>query len=122
MEYMHDQFPYPPQPPRQQVLYHPQPYPPYLQHPQQQLDDFYMTYGHHPEYTEFMPHGPFNEEYEDVGDIPTRPRLTKEQVGILEAQFQANHKPSSMVKRQLAMQTNLSLPRVAVSLLPDQKA
>ena len=77
-----------------------------------------MTYGQ-PEYTEFVPHGKFQEEYEDAGDVATRPRLSKEQVSILETQFQANHKPNSMVKRQLAMQTNLSLPRVAVRQLPD---
>ena len=118
MEYMQDQFPYPPQTPQQQVFYHPNPYPPFIQNPQQQLDEFYMTYGH-PEFNEYMPHGPYQEDYEDMGDAPTRPRLTKHQVGILEGQFQANHKPNSMVKRQLAMQTNLSLPRVAVRLLPD---
>ncbi|KAI5292628.1 hypothetical protein KEM52_006190, partial [Ascosphaera acerosa] len=43
----------------------------------------------------------------------SRPRLTKEQVDTLEAQFQAHPKPNSSVKRQLAMQTNLTLPRVA---------
>ena len=113
MEYIHDQFAYPPQPSQQQMLYHPGPYQVYGAHAQQQLDDFYMTYGHRPD---FIPHGPpYHEEYEDVGEAPTRPRLTKEQVTILEAQFQANHKPNSMVKRQLAMRTNLSLPRVAVS-------
>ncbi|GFF71184.1 hypothetical protein IFM62136_08022 [Aspergillus lentulus] len=41
------------------------------------------------------------------------PRLTKEQVETLEAQFQAHPKPSSNVKRHLAAQINLSVPRVA---------
>ncbi|KAL4941333.1 hypothetical protein BDV06DRAFT_194719 [Aspergillus oleicola] len=52
-------------------------------------------------------------DYEEYAENLSRPRLTKEQVETLEAQFQAHPKPSSNVKRQLAAQTNLSLPRVA---------
>ena len=55
-------------------------------------------------------------DYEEYTENMSRPRLTKEQVEILEAQFQAHPKPNSNVKRQLAMQTNLSLPRVSVGL------
>lgn len=55
------------------------------------------------------------EDYEEGTENLTRPRLTKDQVDILEAQFQAHPKPNSMVKRQLASQTKLTLPRVAVS-------
>lgn len=54
-------------------------------------------------------------DYEEYAENLSRPRLTKEQVETLEAQFQAHPKPNSNVKRQLAAQTNLSLPRVAVS-------
>jgi hypothetical protein len=43
----------------------------------------------------------------------SRPRLTKEQYEILEAQFQVHPKPNGEVKRQLTIQTNLSFPRVA---------
>jgi hypothetical protein len=83
-------------------------------HPQQQLEEQYLHYGG-PEYADFGYGAPgFYEEYEDVGEPSTRPRLTKEQVEVLESQFQQNHKPSSVVKRQLALQTMLSLPRVAV--------
>jgi hypothetical protein len=57
-------------------------------------------------------------DYEEYAENLSRPRLTKEQVETLEAQFQAHPKPSSNVKRQLAAQTNLSLPRVAVSNSP----
>lgn len=57
-------------------------------------------------------------DYEEYAENLSRPRLTKEQVETLEAQFQAHPKPSSNVKRQLAAQTNLSLPRVAVSDVP----
>jgi hypothetical protein len=53
-------------------------------------------------------------DYEEYAENLSRPRLTKEQVETLEAQFQAHPKPSSNVKRQLAQQTHLSLPRVAV--------
>ncbi|KAL2872047.1 homeobox domain-containing protein [Aspergillus lucknowensis] len=68
------------------------------------------------------PHPPFDMvdfyhqpimDYEEYAENLSRPRLTKEQVETLEAQFQAHPKPSSNVKRQLAAQTNLSLPRVA---------
>lgn len=114
MEYMQERFPYPTQPPQQQTFYHAGPYHPYVQHHQPRPDEFYANYGQR-EYTEFVQHGQYQEDYDDAGDVPTRPRLTREQVSILESQFQANHKPNSMVKRQLAMQTNLSLPRVAVS-------
>jgi hypothetical protein len=55
-------------------------------------------------------------EYEDGEEASTRPRLTKDQVDLLESHFQAQPKPNSNVKRQLAVQTNLTLPRVAVSL------
>lgn len=91
-------------------------YPPYMQHPQQ-MEEYVVAYPG-PEYAEFgYHHGGYYEEFEDMnGEPSTRPRLTKDQVEVLEAQFQANHKPSSVVKRQLAMQTMLTLPRVAVSL------
>jgi hypothetical protein len=59
-------------------------------------------------------------DYDEYTENLSRPRLTKEQVETLEAQFQAHPKPSSNVKRQLAAQTNLSLPRVAVCLGSDK--
>jgi hypothetical protein len=43
-----------------------------------------------------------------------RPPLTKEQVGILEALFQAQPKPDNMTKFRHATQTKLTLPRVNV--------
>jgi hypothetical protein len=101
------------------MFYQPGTYPPYMQHPHQFDEQQYVTYGHH-EYAEYMAHGAYVEEYEDAGEVATRPRLTREQVEVLEAQFQANHKPNSGTKRQLALQTNLSLPRVAVSTVNDQ--
>lgn len=55
-----------------------------------------------------------SEETEEL-DTSTRPRLNPEQVSVLEQQFQYYHKPNSGVKQQLATQTGLSLPRVAVS-------
>ena len=60
------------------------------------------------------------DEFEEGGETSTRPRLTKDQVDVLESQFQAQPKPNSNVKRHLAGQTKLTLPRVAVSfrLLP----
>ncbi|KAI9758485.1 MAG: hypothetical protein M1815_000031 [Lichina confinis] len=46
-------------------------------------------------------------------DGSTRPRLSPEQVWLLEQQFQAEPKPNSHTKRHLAGLTSLSLPRVA---------
>ena len=112
MEYMRDQYHFGAHPPHQPVFYPQMPYnphPEHLQHPQH-VEEFYHTYPH-AEYADFMT---YQEEYEDLGEVSTRPRLTKEQAELLEAHFQANHKPNSMVKRQLAMQTKLSLPRIAV--------
>lgn len=67
------------------------------------------------EMAEFYPQPTVIEDYEEYAENLSRPRLTKEQVDTLEAQFQAHPKPNSNVKRQLALQTNLTLPRVAVS-------
>jgi hypothetical protein len=59
-------------------------------------------------------HMPMMDDFEEYTENMSRPRLTKDQVDTLEAQFQAHPKPNSNTKRQLAVQTNLSLPRVAV--------
>ena len=69
------------------------------------------------ELAEYYAQMPMLEDYEEYAENLSRPRLTKEQVDTLEAQFQAHPKPNSNKKRELAVQTNLSLPRVAVSLL-----
>lgn len=115
-------FPHPPQAHTFYLQQSQQPaiYQPYMQHPQQ-MEEFVVRYGA-PEYAEFgYPHPAYYEEFDDMsGEPSTRPRLTKDQVEVLEAQFQANHKPSSVVKRQLAMQTMLTLPRVAVSHFSSQ--
>lgn len=66
------------------------------------------------EYAEFMDAGMMHDDAGESQEISTRPRLTKEQAEVLEAHFQANHKPSSQVKRELAIQTGLTLNRVGV--------
>lgn len=87
----------------------------HLTHPTMasQVDEYIIS---HPTYdiSECYPPLQMLEEYDEYPENLSRPRLTKEQVDTLEAQFQANHKPNGNVKRQLAAQTNLSLPRVAV--------
>ncbi|KAE8549524.1 hypothetical protein EYB25_008046 [Talaromyces marneffei] len=65
------------------------------------------------ELADYYTHMPLMEDYEEYSENLSRPRLTKEQVDTLEAQFQAHPKPNSNKKRELAVQTNLSLPRVA---------
>lgn len=92
----------------QHMAYDPAMVPPPMMHP----IDGYM-YPHTPMEMIDYYHQPIM-DYDEYTENLSRPRLTKEQVETLEAQFQAHPKPSSNVKRQLAAQTNLSLPRVAV--------
>jgi Homeodomain len=54
-------------------------------------------------------------EENEEPEVSTRPRLTREQVFLLEQQFQAAPKPSTSTKRKLAETTGLSMPRVGVS-------
>ncbi len=109
MAYVHDPYttsqPYP-------VLYQPTQLSQFAPPQQSQYESFYNPYSS-AEYAAFGPHA-LQDEYGDDGqENLTRPRLTKEQVEVLETQFQAHPKPNSMVKRQLALQTSLTLPRVA---------
>lgn len=110
MDYMQNSYAFTPQS-HTQMYFQPVPYPSYVSHPQQQIEDYYNPY----EYGDFFDSGMMHDEFGEVQEISTRPRLTKEQSEILEAHFQANHKPSAQVKRQLAIQTNLKLTRVGVS-------
>ncbi|KAE8394294.1 hypothetical protein BDV23DRAFT_147634 [Aspergillus alliaceus] len=107
-------------------LHHPYAYTGHAAVPMEQPMAYDPTMAHpsmmHPMDGYIYPHPPFDMidfyhqpimDYEEYAENLSRPRLTKEQVETLEAQFQAHPKPSSNVKRQLAAQTNLSLPRVA---------
>jgi len=46
----------------------------------------------------------------------SKPRLSKEEVEILEAEFQKNHKPNSSLKKALAEQMRVDNARINVSL------
>lgn len=90
---------------------------PFSRRPSQQqfMEEYLHQHGHYEPNDYHRSHiGP--EDFEDC-EILTRPRLTKEQVEVLENQFQAHPKPNSNVKRQLAIQTNLPLPRVSVRFI-----
>jgi hypothetical protein len=92
------------------------PYSPYNTQAYDMHLDRYL-FGHsHSDFADFAHHASMMDEYDDGAEPSMRPRLTKDQVDVLESQFQAQPKPNSNVKRQLAVQTNLTLPRVAVSL------
>ena len=63
-------------------------------------------------------HGPVypaspQDEAEEL-DTSSRPRLTQEQIAILEKHFKGKNKPNTDFKRQLAKQIGLSLQRVNV--------
>lgn len=57
-------------------------------------------------------------QLEDMEELDTlsRPRLTQEQIAILEDEFKEKPKPGTDFKKQLAAQIGLSLQRVNVSL------
>lgn len=93
------------QPPMQHIDY---------PHPTMTNDQMLGYPGFYDQY-DFFPHGVYMDEYDDVHEMTTRPRLTKEQQDLLESEFQKNPKPSSALKRTLAAHTGLNLPRVAVS-------
>ncbi|KAJ5226815.1 uncharacterized protein N7469_006821 [Penicillium citrinum] len=110
MSYIHPSWNYPAPsglPMDHSMAYDPSMMPPPMMHP---IDGY--LYPHPPMEMVDYYHQPIM-DYDEYTENLSRPRLTKEQVETLEAQFQAHPKPSSNVKRQLAAQTNLSLPRVA---------
>ena len=82
------------------------------QHSHPQLIEGYMHSN--VDYADFPPAGLYD-EYDDGQEVLSRQRLTKEQIEVLESQFQAHPKPNTNIKRQLANQTKLALPRVSVS-------
>ena len=89
-------------------------YPP-VAPPPQHLESYFT--GQPPcDFADLGHHMSMIDDYEDGAETSSRPRLTKDQVDVLESQFQAQPKPNSNVKRQLAVQTKLSLARVAVRL------
>ena len=59
--------------------------------------------------------GLYYDDFDDGNEVATRPRLTKDQVDMLEAEFIKNPKPNSGHKRYLAEHTKLTMNRVAVS-------
>lgn len=61
--------------------------------------------------------GPLVSPMEEADELDTssRPRLTQEQIAILEDQFKGKPKPGTEFKKQLASQIGLSLQRVNVS-------
>ena len=70
-------------------------------------------------------HGPVypaspQEEPEEL-DTSSRPRLTQEQISILEKHFKGRNKPNTDFKRQLAKQIGLSLQRVNVGIRRDSR-
>lgn len=62
---------------------------------------------------------PSLEEAAEAEDTSTRPRLTQEQIAVLEDNFKSKPKPGTEFKKQLASQIGLSLQRVNVSRVPS---
>ena len=61
-------------------------------------------------------HSKIVEEDAEDEDTASRPRLSPEQLAILEDHFQSHHKPNTDFKKQLAEQLGLSLARVNVRI------
>jgi hypothetical protein len=113
MDYMHHN-PYAFASQRQPQFFYPQvAYPGYVSHVQHPLEEYYNPYTG-TEYADFLDVGMMHDDIGETQEVSTRPRLTKDQAEVLESHFQANHKPSSQVKRELALQTGLTLNRVGV--------
>ncbi|KAK5945763.1 hypothetical protein PMZ80_002971 [Knufia obscura] len=94
------------------VYHHQTQYPSF--HPQLARPELsYNPYIGFQDYADDMHAGMYYGDFEDSNEVSTRPRLTKDQVDILEHEFQKNAKPNSVLKRHLAATTNLNLPRVA---------
>lgn len=62
---------------------------------------------------------PSLEEAAEADDTSTRPRLTQEQIAVLEDNFKTKPKPGTDFKKQLASRIGLSLQRVNVSIISD---
>lgn len=115
MAYPHEQYVFGMgQNPQQGMFFHPQLQPPAFI-PQPSHHDLMLAYRSYSDGFDTMPTGLYVDDFDDGNEVSTRPRLTKDQVDVLENEFQKNPKPNSMLKRQLAVHTNLSLNRVAVS-------
>lgn len=94
----------------------------HLNYPQAFPQQPYVIHTYQPTYIEpVMPYynttyrGAYVDDYEESGEVTTKPRLSKEQVAILESEFRRNPKPNSSHKRELAMQTGQEMPRICVS-------
>lgn len=61
------------------------------------------------------------EDTEDM-DTASRPRLTQEQINVLEEHFKHQPKPNTDIKKQLALEIGLSLQRVNVCRLFESEA
>ena len=60
------------------------------------------------------------EDAEDM-DTASRPRLTQEQINVLEEHFRHQPKPNTDIKKQLAGEIGLSLQRVNVRRLSERR-
>lgn len=116
MDFPHEQYSFYIDPQQHQQQHHAAnqlaPYQHYHLAPQH-VEAYYAS-SYSTDYPDFGCVPPEHEDVDGCSEILTRPRLTKEQVEVLETQFQAHPKPNGHVKRQLALQTKLALPRVAV--------
>ena len=116
MDFPHEHYPFHIDMQQHQQQHHVPHQPAPYQHyhvPPQHVEAYYAS-PYPTDYPDFSCIPPEHEDVEGCSEILTRPRLTKEQVEVLETQFQAHPKPNGHVKRQLALQTKLALPRVAV--------
>lgn len=82
--------------------------------PQQSPYEGYDALCGSDKFSKFAPYGSMQADHIESTESLKRSRLSKEQTNVLEAQFQLDSKPNSMVKRRLAMQIKLTQTRVAV--------
>jgi hypothetical protein len=96
-----------------------------------EVHDTYPSYSHFPNYSSYLAdsmetyqtnHHHLVHHHQMSRTTESKPRLSKEEVEILEAEFQKNHKPNSTTKKALAESMRVDNARINVGVIfPRQK-
>lgn len=93
----------------------------------EEVHDPFTSYSQYPTYTSYLAdsmetyqnnHHHLVHHQQMSRTTESKPRLSKEEVEILEAEFQKNHKPNSTIKKALAESMRVDNARINVCLPP----
>jgi hypothetical protein len=88
-----------------------------------EVNDSYPAYGQYPNYSSYLAdsmevyqahHQHLVHHHQMSRTTESKPRLSKEEVEVLEAEFQKNHKPNSSTKKALAESMRVDNARINV--------